>query len=140
MANLNTLLEFILTNPEPRELKRAVAVQMVLEGYRHQEIKDQLGVTSGFISKWKSVYATQGIDGLKLAHKGKSSYLTPEQKQQVIDWITAQSYCTIDQVKRYVLNQYDVVFKSNTSYYKLLQITGKLKEEYSDYGSQSVAG
>lgn len=133
MSNLGALLEFIQSNPEPRELKRAVAVQMALEGYRHQEIKDRLGVTSGFISKWKSVYAAKGIDGLKLAHKGKLSYLTLEQKQQVIDWINTQSYCTINQLKRYVLNQYGVVFKSNTSYYKLLQITGKLEDKPSGH-------
>lgn len=86
------------------------------------------------------MYEVQGIDGLKLAYKGKLSYLTSDQKQQVIDWINAQSYCTVNQVKSYVLNRYGVAFKSNTSYYKLLQITGKLEENYSDCGSQSGAG
>jgi methionyl-tRNA synthetase len=29
------LKEFIQSNPDPRELKRATAVQMVLQGYKH---------------------------------------------------------------------------------------------------------
>ena len=42
---------FIESNPDPRELKRAVAVKMTLEGYKHQEIIKVLQVSSGFISK-----------------------------------------------------------------------------------------
>lgn len=123
--NLDQLLTFIHSNPDPRELKRAVAVYRVLEGHKHHEIKDQLGVTSGFISKWKTVYATHGIDGLKLAYKGKHSYLTADQRQEAIAWIKTQPYCTIEQLKRHLLIEYRVAFKSKTSYYQLLHVAGK---------------
>lgn len=49
---LGDLKPFIDFNPDARELKRAVAVQIFLKGYKHREIKESLGVSSGFISKW----------------------------------------------------------------------------------------
>jgi len=43
---------------------------MVLCGYKHQEIMPVLGVSSGFISKWKKAFFKKGVEGLKLAYKG----------------------------------------------------------------------
>lgn len=47
--NLN---QYIQSNPDPREIKRAVTVKMWLEGYTHRQIQNILGVSSDFISKW----------------------------------------------------------------------------------------
>lgn len=63
MEELNAFIE---SNPDPRELKRALAVCMVSEGYKHREIIKILQVSSGFISKWKQEYILNGIEGLKL--------------------------------------------------------------------------
>ena len=41
---------FIESNPDPRELKRALAVCMVSEGYKHREIIKILQVSSGLIT------------------------------------------------------------------------------------------
>ena len=41
---------FIKSNPDPRELKRAMAIRMTLRGYPHREIMNILQVCSGFIS------------------------------------------------------------------------------------------
>ncbi|MEG3991461.1 IS630 family transposase, partial [Microcoleus sp. S28C3] len=49
---LEELTEFIQSNPDPRELKRAITVSMQLKGYKHREIQESLSVSSGFISKW----------------------------------------------------------------------------------------
>ena len=46
---LEELTEFIQSNPDPRELKRAITVQMQLKGYKHREIQESLSVSSGFI-------------------------------------------------------------------------------------------
>ena len=37
---LEELTEFIQSNPDPRELKRAITVQMRLKGYKHREIQE----------------------------------------------------------------------------------------------------
>jgi len=40
---MEELVEFIQSNPDPRELKRALAVQMVLKGYLYRQIAEILG-------------------------------------------------------------------------------------------------
>jgi transposase len=55
---------YIKINPDPRELKRALVVKMVLEGYKHREIIKICQVNSGFISKWKQEFILNGIEGL----------------------------------------------------------------------------
>ncbi|HEY9875699.1 MAG TPA: helix-turn-helix domain-containing protein [Candidatus Obscuribacterales bacterium] len=44
-TDLNKLIQ---SNPDSRELKRAVAVQMYLQGQRHRQIQEVLGVSSFF--------------------------------------------------------------------------------------------
>jgi len=39
---LDDLNEFIQSNPDPRELKRAIAVEMFMQGYKHREIQEIL--------------------------------------------------------------------------------------------------
>jgi len=73
-----TLQEFIQSNPDPRELKRAIAVNMSQQGMPHGRIQEVLGVSSGFISKWTQAYAQQGVFGLKLGHKGSQGYLSEQ--------------------------------------------------------------
>ena len=55
MADLAALDTFIRSNPDPRELKRALAVKMTLGPYSQSQIETLLGVTTGFISKWKKI-------------------------------------------------------------------------------------
>jgi transcription antitermination factor NusG len=47
---MDELTQFIQSNPDPRELKRALAVQMVLQEYSYFAIRDVLQVSVGFIS------------------------------------------------------------------------------------------
>ncbi len=43
---MDELSKFIQARPDSRELKRALAVQMVLQDYRHREIQSVLQVSS----------------------------------------------------------------------------------------------
>jgi Homeodomain-like domain len=70
---LSELKDYIQSNPDARELKRAVAVQMFLNGYKHREIQESLSVSSGFISKWTALYGEQGVQGLKLKYLGSTN-------------------------------------------------------------------
>ena len=45
---MESLSEFIQSNPDPRELKRALAVQMVMREYTYFEIRDVLQVSVGW--------------------------------------------------------------------------------------------
>ena len=46
---IEILKEFIRSNPDSREMKRALATKLVLEGYRYQTVQQILAVSSGFI-------------------------------------------------------------------------------------------
>lgn len=78
---------FVKGKRDSRELKRGVAVQMTLQGYTHQQIITTVQITSGFISKWKKKYLEQGIEGLKLQHKGSKGYLGGQARDEVIKWL-----------------------------------------------------
>lgn len=121
---LEDLTDFIASNPDARELKRAVAVQMVLKGYKHREIGESIGVSSGFISKWTGVYEQLGVSGLKLGYPGSVGYLEPEQRQAVIAWLKRKNYWNLAELQVYIEAEYEVMFDSKQSYYTLFEQAG----------------
>jgi putative transposase len=121
---LSELKDFIQSNPDARELKRAVAVQMFLNGYKHREIQESLSVSSGFISKWTALYSEQGIQGLKLKHIGSVGYLSPQQRQAVFTWLQTQEYWNLEDLQAHIEDAYEVVFNSKQSYYTLFKEAG----------------
>jgi putative transposase len=121
---MDELTEFIKSNPDPRELKRALAVQMVMQDYTYYEIRDVLSVSVGFITKWRQHYEQQGVAGLYLRYQGSKGYLTPEQRQAVLRWLQQKNYWNLGELQQHVEEQYDVVFESRQSYYSLLAEAG----------------
>ncbi len=77
---MEDMSELIQSNPDPRELKRALAVQMVMQNYTYFEIRDVLQVSVGFISKWKQMFEEQGVAGLALKYQGSTGYLDAGQQ------------------------------------------------------------
>ena len=116
MEELDTLIE---SNPDPRELKRAVAVRMTLKGYKHREIIEILQVSSGFISKWKQEYIVNGIEGLKLKHQGSRGYLNSLEKQQVLLWLENKNEWNLNELEYYIAKSFEVTFAARSSYYDL---------------------
>jgi len=110
---------FIQSNPDPREMKRAVSVKMYLEGYRHWQIQEILGVSSGFISKWSQMYELLGVVGLRLGHQGSVGYLSAAQKQSVMEWLQSKSAWTLAELQAHLEEHYGVVYRSLQSYYDL---------------------
>lgn len=120
----NSLNQFIQSNPDSREMKRAVAVEMAQQGYKHREIQSILGVSSGYISKWAQRYDQTGVLGLRLSYSGSEGHLDSAQRQEVIAWLQANDYLQLAQLQGYVHERYGVVFKSKQSYYTLLKQAG----------------
>lgn len=121
---MDQLSQFIQDNPDPRELKRALAVQMVRQDYRHREIQRVLQVSSGFISKWTEAYEQQGVQGLWLRHKGSVGYLDARQGQAVLEWLQQKNYWDLQELQAHIDDHYGVVFQSNQSYYELFHQAG----------------
>ena len=52
-SQIQELDEWIRSNPDARELKRALAVKLVLSGWAYRAISSLLNTSNSFISKWK---------------------------------------------------------------------------------------
>ena len=115
---------FIDSNPDPRELKRALAVKMTLRGYPHREIMKILQVSSGFISKWKQAFILKEIEGIKLAYQGSKAYLSSQEKAIVIDWLKGKNSWNLNELEYYLAEQFNVTFAAKSSYYDLFHEAG----------------
>ncbi len=121
---MDELTEFIQSNPDPRELKRALAVHMVLQGYTYYAIRDVLQVSVGFVTKWKQRYEQQGVVGLHLQYQGSRGYLQVEERQAVLGWLQQKHDWHLGELQQQLEAQYEVVFESKQSYYTLFAEAG----------------
>lgn len=128
MNIIDELADFIKETKESKEIKRALAVKMILEGKSYQEVKALLKVSHSFISQWKNQALFQGVESLKLQYKGRQGYLKPEEKYQTIQWLREQEHLRLSDLQNYLQEQYDVVFESNQSYYSV-RIQGSWKSD-----------
>ena len=84
------LEDFIQGNPDAREVKRALAVKWSWSGISSRQFRKQLNVSLEFISKWNKKFLTRGVNGLKIAYKGKPSYLTQSDKEEIIKKVKSE--------------------------------------------------
>ena len=119
---IKSLESFIKSNPEARELKRALAVKMAIKGQPYKAIAQLLGVSKFFISNWKKAFKTKGIEGIKLQYKGSKRHLTAEQMAEALEWLASRQYWHLDELVNYLDNQYGVIYKSKQSYYELFSL------------------
>jgi transposase len=61
----------------------------------------------------------QGIQGLRLGYKGAKTKLTKEEEEETIKWLLCQEYWDLSELEIYLIEEYDVVFESKESYYKI---------------------
>ncbi len=97
---------------------------MLIEGVRRETIQKILGVSSPFISKWKINYALHGIEGLRLNHQGSRGQLKPEERAEVIQWLTNKKHWDLSELSNYIAERYQIEFQSKTSYYQLFNSAG----------------
>jgi putative transposase len=116
---LQALRDFIDSNPEPREQKRALAVMMWIEGLPCSKIQKILNVSQSFVSRYKIRFIEHGVEGLKLGHKGSKGYLTPEERLEIIKYLDSQEHWSLPELEDYIEDEYGVRFKSKQSYYEL---------------------
>jgi len=118
------LTKFIQSNPEGRELQRALAVKMALLDEPYSKTTKIIGMHKSSITTWKKRFIAQGLDGIKLSYKGAKSYLTREQKQEVITWLKTREYWNFEELVSYLDENYAVIYQSKQSYYDLLKAAG----------------
>ena len=138
-----SLTEFIEKSLDLREVKRAIAVKMLLSGYKHQAIMPILGVSSGFISKCKKAFFLHGVEGLKLAHKRSIGILNQQERVEIIEWLLTKESWTINELEYQIASKYGVAFESKQSSYDLFneaRISWKKTQAHNPkYDSDKVA-
>ncbi len=83
---IKILKDFVKSNPEPRELRRAIAVKLALEGYPYRGIQKILEVSVGFISKWNKAFKFGGLEALKSRDQGARGYLNRSENVINLGW------------------------------------------------------
>jgi transposase len=100
-------------------MKRALGVKLALQGYVYRAIENILNVSQGYVSKWKKRFIAQRIPGIKLGYRGAKTKLTKEEEEETIKWLLCQEYWDISELEISLIEEYDVIFKSKESYYKI---------------------
>ena len=113
-------LEAMIEAKEGREIKRAVAVKMILHGFQTQALCELLDVSEAFVSKWNIIYQQHGAEGWRLHCPGNEGFVTDVPRQEVIvEWRCRES-CGVGELRDRIENRYGVVYTSKQSYYDLL--------------------
>jgi transposase len=123
-AAIAELQEFIDYRPDAREVRKALAVKLVYQGYKYEEIQTILDVSVGSITSWKQTYEEYGISGLRLNHKGRKSYLTAQQREEVLSWLQTKECWELGELEYKLAFEYDVTYESKRSYYDLFDAAG----------------
>jgi transposase len=92
-----------------------------LQGFSYREIEKRLEVSTSFIAQTQRKYLSLGSAGLKLKYQASKSYLTTEQLSSTIQGLYRVENRNISELERYLMTNYDVVFKSRESYYRILK-------------------
>lgn len=117
-------LEDIINAPANLEMKRALAVKMILFDFKTEDICALLNVSHAFVSKWKIIFENEGADALKVNYKGGKGFLTKDQREEVICYLRLQPHYSVEELRDYLERHYGVVYQSKQSYYDLLQDGG----------------
>lgn len=123
-AAIEELEAFSSSNPDAREMRKALAVKLVYQDYSYSQIEQILNVSIGSISGWKQAYEGEGLAGLRLKHKGRISYLNAEQREAVLSWLQTKERWEVGELEYHLAEQYDVVYESKQSYYDLFEAAG----------------
>ncbi|QFS49853.1 Transposase [Nostoc sphaeroides CCNUC1] len=76
------------------------------------------------ITSWKNAYKEYGILGLRLNYQGRKSYLSDEQREEVLSWLQAKDIWELGELEYKLAFEYDVIYESKRSYYDLFDAAG----------------
>mgnify|MGYP003623014445 CR=1 FL=1 len=123
-AAVEELQRFIALHPDAREMRKALAVKLIYQDYLYEEIQTILDVSLGSLTGWKKAYEEDGIDGLRLNHQGRKSYLSDQQRAEVLSWLETKECWELGELEYKLAFEYDVTYESKRSYYDLFDAAG----------------
>jgi transposase len=117
-------IDDMIDSPTSREIKRALAVKMILCDFKTKAICSLLNVSEGFVSKWKVVYENEGAKGLRLKYKGGKGFLTETQRIETLLHLKKQPHYGVEELSEWMQRRFGVTYQSRQSYYDLLKAAG----------------
>lgn len=121
------ILAFSRAEKEPRKRMRLLAVSLFLEGNSRTDVALRLKVARASVNTWVAKYLANGLKGLDAKkNKGRDSYLTSIQKQQLSAYIEEQctspsgGRLTGDAILKYIQQHFGINYHPN-AIYKLLE-------------------
>ena len=111
-------LDDIIDLPENLEMKRALAVKMILFDFKTEDSCALLNVSASFVSKWKIRFENEGAEALKLNYQGGKGFLTDDQRDEIIFHLSMQPHYSVEALRDYIEYHYGVVYQSKQSYTK----------------------
>lgn len=109
--NLKELRDFIHSNPDPREQKRALAIMMWIEGVHCSKIQKILNVSPSFISQCKGKFIKNGVEDLRLKYQGSKAYLNQLERTEIIKYLDAKEFVSLQELRN--TSQTNMMFVSN---------------------------
>jgi putative transposase len=88
-------IENMIDSKEGQEIRRALAVKMILRGFEMKDICDVLNVSDAFVSKWKMLYEHNGAAALLLGYKGRESFLTDRERKEIICYLQSHTHFSL---------------------------------------------
>ncbi len=122
---MEELQNFINSSRHSMEIKRALAIRMLLLKYKVKDVCIILDVSDSFVNKWKFIYEQDGIEGLKLGYTGREPYLSKEEQKEIVNYISRKKSINLNDIITYIEEKYSIIFKSKQSYYSLLHSSNK---------------
>ena len=94
-------VEAISELPANLEMKRAVAVNMILVDFKTEDSGALLPVSASFVSKWKIRYENEGASALQLNYKGGKGFLTADQRDEIIFHLSSHPHYRVEELRDY---------------------------------------
>jgi transposase len=142
------LEKFIASNPDPRELKRAASIRMLIEGIRHEKLlllywlktktvdsvlsaAVRLGKHRTTIQRWLSSYRTGGIEELlcQKPRAGRPRIMTPEIVEKLSEELNqVEGFSSYKEVHQWLTSCCDIPVAYRTVHqWARYRLKGKLK-------------
>jgi len=109
---------------------RFIALLMIANGNEIHTVANVVGYSEQTIEIWLSEYLSKGLDSIdSFQYKPKKPYLTPEQIEQLVDWVRTENPAKIKIVQAYIKDNFNVKYCNEA-------VRQLLKKKASDYYDQ----
>jgi len=79
-----------------------MSVMMWIEGVPCSDIQKILNVLATFVSQVKMKFIQHGVKELKLRYQWSKAYLSREQRWEIINYLEAQEYLSLQELREYI--------------------------------------